>query len=58
MIIKLISCRNTLVVTQKLFQNFRIPDLVKSVAEFLLVTVGLKSLLTNDYHRAARQPDV
>lgn len=58
MIIKLISCRNTLVVMQKLILNLRIPDLLKSVAEFLLITVGLKSLLTNECHHAARQPDV
>lgn len=58
MIIKLISCRNTLVVMQKLILNLRIPDLLKSVAEFLLITVGLKSLLTNECHHTARQPDV
>lgn len=59
MIIKLISCSsNTVVVTQKLIQNFGIPDLLKSVAELLYETVSLKSLLRDEYHHAARQTDV
>lgn len=45
-------------VTQNLTQNFGIPNLLKSVAEFFLVILCLKSLLTNEYHHAARQPDV
>lgn len=58
MIIKLITCSNAVLVTQKLIQNFGIPDLLKSIAEFPFITVSLKSLLSDECCHAARQTDV